>query len=101
MKRAARSNRIRYQGNGSVVVALWKDSKPVFVASHHVGVSPTVSKRRYSMLTSKLLYDDLLIQQDNGWCRPIKGLLDRFSEVQQMPSQEVFHSFSYPGVCHL
>ena len=48
---------IEYQGNGSVVVALWKDNKPVFIASDHVGVSPTVSKRRCFSVDKKRIQD--------------------------------------------
>ena len=37
-----------YRGNGDVVVSLWQDNKPVYVASNIHGVKPVVSKRRYS-----------------------------------------------------
>lgn len=78
MKKEPRGS-IEYRGNGSVVVALWRDNKPVFVASNHVGVSPTVSKRRYSGAEKKHIQINCPIMIDS-YNKTMGGvdLLDKF-----------------------
>jgi Transposase IS4 len=70
---------MEYEGNGTVVVTLWKDNRPVYVASNHIGVSPAVSKRRYSSADKKHIQVNCPMMIDT-YNKTMGGvdLLDRF-----------------------
>ena len=47
-----------YSGSGNITGCLWKDNKPVYVASNYDGVTPVVLKRRYSRTDKKHIQVD-------------------------------------------
>lgn len=68
-----------YQGDGDIVVAAWKDNKPVYVASNYLGVSPVAYKKRYSRADKKHVQVRCPNMID-GYNRTMGGvdILDRF-----------------------
>lgn len=70
---------IDFAGDGDVVIAAWKDNKPIYVASNHQGVTPTVHKRRYSRI-QRLHIQVNCPQMIHGYNATMGGvdLFDRF-----------------------
>ena len=66
-------------GDGDVVISVWNDNKPIYVASNHEGVNPTVKKRRYSRTQRSHIQVDCP-QMIHGYNSRMGGvdLFDRF-----------------------